>query len=72
MLHTLYDRSHFDDDEYSILIAPMYEARNVSLLRTLYEWAIVGVETMHSPKYSISKKFSEVSFPDSMSSNPNL
>lgn len=63
MLYTLYDRSHFDDNEYLILIAPMYEARNVSLLRTLYEWSIVGVENMHSPKYAISKKFSEVSFP---------
>jgi hypothetical protein len=63
VLHTLYDRSHFDDNEYLILIAPMYEARNVSLLRTLYEWSIVGVENMHSPKYAISKKFSEVRFP---------
>ena len=61
VLHALYDRSHFDDNEYSILIAPMYQAENVSLLRTLYEWSIVGVENMHSPKYAISKKFSEVS-----------
>jgi exportin-5 len=61
VLHTLYDRFHLDNIEYSTLIAPMFEAQNVSLLRSLYEWSIVGVENMHSPKYVISKKFSEVS-----------
>jgi exportin-5 len=62
VLHTLYDRSHFDDSEYSTLISPMYQADNVALLRTLYEWSIVNVENIDSPKYAISKKFSEVSF----------
>lgn len=62
MLHALYDRSHFDDTEYSALILPMYQAENVTLLRNLYEWSIVSAENVNSPKYAISKKFSEVSF----------
>lgn len=61
MLHALYDRSHFDDTEYNALILPMYQAENVLLLRTLYEWSIVSAQDIHSPKYVISKKFSEVS-----------
>jgi hypothetical protein len=64
VLHALYDRSHFDDAEYKALILPMYQTENVLLLRTLYEWLIVSAQDIHSPKYVISKKFSEVSQSD--------
>ena len=47
--------------EYKALILPMYEAENVALLRNLYEWSIVSARDIDSPKYAISKKFSEVS-----------
>jgi hypothetical protein len=45
----------------------MYQAENVLLLRTLYEWSIVSAQDIHSPKYAISKKFSEVSQSDPVS-----
>jgi exportin-5 len=61
VLHALYDRSHFDENEYKALILPMYQAENVLLLRTLYVWSTVNAQDIHSPKYAISKKFSEVS-----------
>ena len=61
VLHTLYDRPRFDDKEYNALILPMYQAENVNLLRNLYEWSIVSVRDVDSPKYAISKKLSEVS-----------
>jgi hypothetical protein len=64
VLHALFDRSHFDDTEYKALILPMYQAENVLLLQTLYEWSIVSAQDIHSPKYPISKKFSEVSQSD--------
>ena len=62
MLHALYDRSHFDETEYKALILPMYQPENVTLLRSLYEWSIVSAHDVDSPKYAISKKFSEVSY----------
>lgn len=47
----------------------MYQAENVLLLRTLYEWSIVSAQDIHSPKYAISKKFSEVSQSDPVGEN---
>lgn len=40
----------------------MYHAENVTLLRKLYEWSIVDASDIDEVKYTISKKFSEVSF----------
>jgi hypothetical protein len=72
VLHALYDRSHFDDTEYKALILPMYQAENVLLLRTLYEWSIVSAQDIHSPKYAISKKFSEVSQSDPVGASAEI
>lgn len=63
-LHTLFDRSNFEAPEFQALVLPMYQSENVRLLQHLYEWSIVGVHDMDSPKYAISKKFSEVSSPN--------
>ena len=59
VLYALYERHRFDDSEYRALICPMYQTENVALLRTLFDWSVVSADEVESPKYAISKKFSE-------------
>ncbi|KAI9658113.1 MAG: hypothetical protein M1829_006839 [Trizodia sp. TS-e1964] len=59
-LHTLYGRSHFQDDEFISLVGPMYQANAVNLLKKIYEWSIVDPYNIDEEKYNLSKKFSEM------------
>jgi len=38
----------------------MYETEYLDLLQKLYEWSIVGPDDIDDPRYTISKKLSEV------------
>jgi exportin-5 len=51
---------HFTDQEFLLLVCPMYTSQMVDLLRKLYEWSIVDPHNIDDEKYLFAKKFSEV------------
>ncbi|KAI9839739.1 MAG: hypothetical protein M1837_002027 [Sclerophora amabilis] len=59
-LHALYSRSNFDDDDFIILVCPMYKHDSVDLLRKIYRWSVVDASNIDEDLYSLSKKFSEL------------
>ncbi|KAK1971808.1 ARM repeat-containing protein [Colletotrichum sublineola] len=59
-LHALYSRSNFSEQEFKDLVAPMYDASSVDLLKRLFEWSAVDVEDIDEDKYQFGKKFSEM------------
>ncbi|KAF6810057.1 nuclear import and export protein [Colletotrichum musicola] len=59
-LHALYSRSNFTEQEFKDLVAPMYDANSVDLLKRLFEWSAVDVEDIDEDKYQFGKKFSEM------------
>lgn len=62
-LHALYNRMQFQDDEFLVLVCPMYTSQMVDLLRKLFEWSVVDPRDIDDEKYLFAKKFSEVSNP---------
>ncbi|KAF9873604.1 hypothetical protein CkaCkLH20_09063 [Colletotrichum karsti] len=59
-LHALYSRSNFTEQEFKDLVAPMYDASSVDLLKRLLEWSAVDVDDIDEDKYQFGKKFSEM------------
>ncbi|PMD42621.1 ARM repeat-containing protein [Hyaloscypha variabilis F] len=59
-LHALYNRMHFDDDEFLSLVCPMYTSQMVDLLRKLFEWSVVDPRDIDDEKYLFAKKFCEM------------
>ncbi|OHF04378.1 hypothetical protein CORC01_00230 [Colletotrichum orchidophilum] len=59
-LHALYSRSNFSEQEFKDLVAPMYDASSVDLMKRLFEWSAVDVEDIDEDKYQFGKKFSEM------------
>ncbi|KAI3545986.1 hypothetical protein CABS01_05185 [Colletotrichum abscissum] len=59
-LHALYSRSNFSEQEFKDLVAPMYDASQVDLMKRLFEWSAVDVEDIDEDKYQFGKKFSEM------------
>lgn len=60
VLHAIYSRDDFWEQEFAELVAPMYEGRAVNLLRMLFEWCTIDAEDIDDEKYTFSKKFTEV------------
>ncbi|KAM0322420.1 hypothetical protein ACHAQA_009487 [Verticillium albo-atrum] len=59
VLHALYSRDDFYDEEFAELVAPMYEQSAVGLLKELFNWSVVDAEDIDDDKYQFAKKFSE-------------
>ena len=61
-LYSLYYRSKFSQDDFDNLVAPMFEADNLNLLKNLYQWLVIDPTDIDDAKYLLLKKFSEVLF----------
>ena len=59
-LHALYSRSNIGMEDFQPLVYLMYETEYLGVLHNLYEWSVVGPDYVDDPRYTISKKFSEV------------
>lgn len=46
--------------DFQPLVYLMYETEYLNVLKNLYEWSVVGPDYVDDPRYTISKKFSEV------------
>ncbi|KAK3936899.1 putative importin beta-related nuclear transport receptor [Diplogelasinospora grovesii] len=60
VLHTIYSRSGFANDEFLELVVPMYDSAFVDLCRRLFEWSTVNAQDIDDDKYQFAKKFSEM------------
>ncbi|KAL8874320.1 MAG: hypothetical protein Q9174_000319 [Haloplaca sp. 1 TL-2023] len=60
VLHSLYHRSRFSDEDFQELVGPMYVPTATDLFQQLYEWSAVDVNDIDSEKYLLSKKLSEM------------
>ena len=61
-LYSLYYRSKFSQDDFDSLVIPMFQSRNLDLLKNLYQWLVVDPTDIDDAKYLLLKKFSEVLF----------
>ena len=59
-LYVLYYRTKFTLDDFENLVAPMFEAENLTLLKNLYQWLSIDPANIDDIKYLLLKRFSEV------------
>lgn len=59
-LYVLYYRTKFSADNFEHLVAPMFEADNLDLLKKLYQWLSIDPSNIDDAKYLLLKKLSEV------------
>lgn len=59
-LVTLYSRGRLEDADVRMLVVPLCCTENIFALRDLYRKSVVGVDEIESPRYTISKKLSEM------------
>ncbi|KAI4109233.1 MAG: hypothetical protein L6R37_000664 [Teloschistes peruensis] len=60
VLHSLYHRSRFSDQDFKELVGPMYGHDTIQLFQQLYEWSRVDATDIDEAKYLLSKKLSEM------------
>ncbi|KAF2144374.1 uncharacterized protein K452DRAFT_295830 [Aplosporella prunicola CBS 121167] len=61
-LFAIYNRSNFLEQDFVDIVCPMYGTEIVNLLREIYKWTAsdMDINDMDEPKYTLSKKLSEV------------
>lgn len=59
-LVTLYSRGRLEDADVKALVIPLCCTENIFALRDLYRKSVVGADEIESPRYTISKKLSEM------------